>query len=104
MGQAAKDVLKFWFSESVPEDWFTKSDAFDRQVETRFGELVERALLAQLDSWSANPLSRLALIILLDQFTAIFTAIRPAPLPVTTWHLESALPQLPMGSLRMKKK
>ncbi|MGB1440693.1 MAG: DUF924 family protein, partial [Candidatus Puniceispirillaceae bacterium] len=69
MGQAAKDVLKFWFSESVPEDWFTKSDAFDRQIETRFGELVERALLAQLDSWSADPSSRLALIILLDQFT-----------------------------------
>ena len=69
MGQTAKDVLEFWFSESVPEDWFTKSDAFDRQIETRFGELVERALLAQLDSWSANPLSRLALIILLDQFT-----------------------------------
>ena len=69
MKQEADDVLTFWFSECAPEDWFTKSDDFDKQLENRFGELVECALLAQLDGWNAQPESRLALIILLDQFT-----------------------------------
>ena len=69
MRQEADDVLTFWFSECTPEDWFKKNEAFDTQIDTRFGELVERALLAQLDSWTTSADSRLALILLLDQFT-----------------------------------
>lgn len=65
----ADKVLEFWFSESSPEDWFTKSEEFDEKIKNRFGELVEKALLAQLDSWAAEPNTRLALILLLDQFT-----------------------------------
>ncbi len=69
MTQDSEAILTFWFTESAPKDWFSKNDAFDSKINTRFGELVERALLAQLDSWIAERPSRLALILLLDQFT-----------------------------------
>ena len=66
--QAAK-VLEFWFDISSPEDWFKKNTDFDLHIKNQFEELVQKAVLAQLDSWAAAPDTRLALILLLDQFT-----------------------------------
>ncbi|MET4580386.1 DUF924 family protein [Ottowia thiooxydans] len=75
---AASDVLAFWFGGMPPTDaaalqvqsqWFTKSDAFDEQIRTRFGATIEAAVQGELDSWAAEPLGWLALIIVLDQFT-----------------------------------
>jgi uncharacterized protein (DUF924 family) len=66
------DVLDFWFDRSKPLDfrpcWFEKSDAFDREIATRFSGAVESALAEGHADWAETPDGALALVILLDQF------------------------------------
>ena len=72
----ATDVLDFWFGApgdavhgTTRELWFRKSEATDRAIGQRFAALIEQALRGELAAWSAEPLSALAQIVLLDQFT-----------------------------------
>ena len=72
-------VLDFWFGP--PDDpghaqprpqWFQKDDAFDARIMQRFGPLIERALIGDIDDWltrPVEPLPALARVIVLDQFT-----------------------------------
>lgn len=72
-------VLDFWFGRPDDPDhaqprlaWFKKDDAFDAQIHQRFGPLIERALLGDIDHWltrPVEPLPALAQLIVLDQFT-----------------------------------
>ena len=64
-------VLSFWFGteDRVDGRWFRRSDAFDREIATRFGASMAAALAGRLDDWAAQPAGTLALILLLDQFT-----------------------------------
>jgi uncharacterized protein (DUF924 family) len=70
-------VIDFWFGagDGPREAWFRPDPAFDGQIALRFGGWVEQALRGELDSWGLPPqapkppLSALALIVLLDQFT-----------------------------------
>ncbi len=68
-------VLDFWFGPagSSPlansDKWYTKSDAFDREIRERFVDALELAARGALDGWKATPRGRLALVILLDQFS-----------------------------------
>lgn len=72
-------VLSLWFGNARPDNrealrhkaqWFTKSPAFDEQLRERFGVAVEAALDGALAHWVAQgPWGRLALVLLLDQFT-----------------------------------
>ncbi|MGV2828942.1 DUF924 family protein [Myxosarcina sp. GI1(2024)] len=68
-------VLDFWFSK--PEDlnygkalkfWFVKNDELDLKIKSQFQHLYERAAAGELHYWQQQPLSCLALIIVLDQF------------------------------------
>ena len=68
-------VLDFWFGESGSPDhgraraaWFRKDAAFDDQIRTRFGELVEQASAGSLAAWTRHPEGALALLIVCDQF------------------------------------
>lgn len=70
-------ILSFWFGDSLEQGWpvqsrnklwFRADAAVDTEIETRFADQVELALMGELVDWEAKPLSRLALIILLDQF------------------------------------
>jgi uncharacterized protein (DUF924 family) len=70
-------VLQFWFNagqndqptiDARMDRWFGGDPAFDAEIRTGFGELVERASQGELDDWAATARGRLALIILLDQF------------------------------------
>ncbi|MDA1237824.1 MAG: DUF924 domain-containing protein [Proteobacteria bacterium] len=63
-----KEVLRFWFSECTPEQWFKKDLAFDNIIKSRFLETYENAILGRFHFWSKAPHSLLALIIILDQF------------------------------------
>lgn len=65
------DVLAFWFgsADTVDPRWFKRSDAFDAEIDNRFGATVQAALAGRLDAWAARPEGALALIVLLDQFT-----------------------------------
>ncbi len=61
------DVLDFWFSDAVRAKWFKPDEAFDRELESRFGELSGMARSGALTSWAGPPEGALALVILLDQ-------------------------------------
>ncbi|MGB7287265.1 MAG: DUF924 family protein [Salaquimonas sp.] len=63
------EVIKFWFNEAKPEQWFKKDSAFDAEIASRFQETVEAAIKGDLDSWKSDDTGQLALIIMLDQFT-----------------------------------
>ncbi len=72
----AQAVLDFWFAAkgdaehgAVRELWFRKSVDTDRQINERFGPLIEQALRGELEAWAAEPQTALAQIVLLDQFT-----------------------------------
>ena len=67
-GEQASQVLAFWFTETLPRQWFAKDPAFDTLVGERFLELTRQAIAGELDAWSAEPSGALALVLLLDQF------------------------------------
>ena len=73
---AARAVLDFWFGPPDDPDhlssrkaWFVKDPAFDALIAQRFATTLEHALNGALDAWAAAPLSALARLIVLDQFT-----------------------------------
>ena len=70
-------MLRFWFPTERPADrtamvrqaeWWFRGGA-DAQIIERFSALLERAARGEIDSWSREPRSRLALVIVLDQFS-----------------------------------
>ena len=61
-------MLRFWFEQSEPRQWFSKDPAFDGQVRERFLGLTRQAIQGQLSGWGGEPQSALALVLLLDQF------------------------------------
>jgi len=74
----ADEILQFWLGAARPDNaralgrrqqWFGKSEAFDAEMRQRFGATVQAALHGRLDGWAGEPWGRLALILLLDQFT-----------------------------------
>ena len=52
----------------------------DREITERFGELLERARSGELDHWADTPRGRLALIIVLDQFSRNIYRGSPSPI------------------------
>jgi uncharacterized protein (DUF924 family) len=72
-----EDVLRFWFpvlpsGEQAAmvrqwEWWFRGGGNAD--IAEHFSPLLERAVRGELDAWSREPRSRLALILVLDQFS-----------------------------------
>lgn len=62
------EVIRFWI-EAGPEKWFCKDDSFDTAIRDRFGPAVAAARDGALDAWATEREGRLALIILLDQFS-----------------------------------
>lgn len=69
MNEPQDEVLNFWFRELTPQDWFKGGEALDELVRERFADLHRQARAGMLDDWAATPLGRLALILLLDQFS-----------------------------------
>ncbi|MCP9928460.1 DUF924 family protein [Cyanobium sp. CH-040] len=67
-GPHPADVLRFWFEEASPHQWFAKDPAFDAQVQDRFCALTRAAVAGALSPWGEEPQSALALVLLLDQF------------------------------------
>jgi uncharacterized protein (DUF924 family) len=65
----AVDVLRFWFEEISPQQWWRRDPAFDQTLRTRFGDLQAAASRAELWRWRETADGRLAEIIVLDQFS-----------------------------------
>lgn len=64
-----EEVLRFWFQEIDPKAWWTADPEFDRVIQGRFGELLERAARAELYPWRITARGRLAEVLVLDQFS-----------------------------------
>jgi uncharacterized protein (DUF924 family) len=73
-----EEVLSFWFGEldrhgqadtAHSDRWFRKDADFDRQIRDRFGELHAAVARGERDHWLATPRGRLAVILVLDQFS-----------------------------------
>jgi uncharacterized protein (DUF924 family) len=65
----ADDILKFWFEEIEHSCWFKQDAEFDRNLESRFGNILTQAKNDQLDHWCDSPQGVMGLIIVLDQFS-----------------------------------
>jgi uncharacterized protein (DUF924 family) len=65
----ADEVLRFWFEEIDPKQWWRKDADFDAQVRERFGALLEQAARCELWAWRSTPEGRLAEVLVLDQFS-----------------------------------
>lgn len=70
-----REILDFWYLPlDHPEHgkprkiWWESTPAFDAEIRTRFGTLVDKATAGGLDSWRNSPDGALALILLCDQF------------------------------------
>ena len=72
------DVLRFWLGahpidlaamQRVQGQWFQKNDAFDAELRQLFLPTIAAARAGQLDAWAEDAEGRLALLIVLDQFT-----------------------------------
>lgn len=68
MRDAQSEILKFWFEETKPAQWFQKNPDFDDEIEARFYGDYSLAMLNIYDGWADTAKGALALIILLDQF------------------------------------
>jgi uncharacterized protein (DUF924 family) len=72
------EVLDFWLGDGVQNEWPTQDLGkrwfgggadLDAEIRARFGAAVQQAVAGGLREWEQAPLTRLALVILLDQFT-----------------------------------
>ena len=72
------DILDFWLgdgmalgwpSKDMNRRWFMGGAALDAEIRSRFGQAVQSALQGALAPWEASLHSRLALVVLLDQFS-----------------------------------
>jgi uncharacterized protein (DUF924 family) len=73
----AEDILAFWFPPGLDEDQDAHSRQFqfwfgggaNERIAQRFARTHETAMQGALDAWAETPRGRLALIIVLDQFS-----------------------------------
>ncbi len=74
----SEEILNFWFGtlesdgdfpEQQEKVWFKKSEATDQILREKFERDLQSAIRRELDDWTSTPRGRLALIILLDQFS-----------------------------------
>ena len=62
-------VLKFWFEEIDPKQWWNVDSVFDDLITEKFSEILQQASKGELVSWRSEAKGRLAEIIVLDQFS-----------------------------------
>jgi uncharacterized protein (DUF924 family) len=62
------DVIRFWFEELTPKNWFRRDTIVDAAIKVRFGEIYEQLKEGVPDGWLDSAKGYLAAIIVLDQF------------------------------------
>lgn len=76
--ESPEQILHFWFTDlqspnDYPEEqskiWFNGGPEVDQEIRERFESLLVKAKNEELIQWKETPRGRLALIILLDQFS-----------------------------------
>jgi uncharacterized protein (DUF924 family) len=91
------NILNFWFGSPDNPDygkpkqaWFNKNPEFDLEVRSRFFSVYQQAAKGELNHWQKSPLSCLALIIILDQFSRNLFRNQPQAFATDTQALELA--------------
>lgn len=79
MSERSEAVLAFWFGTLAGDDappsaehqkrWWSGSASDDAEVRARFGRDHDDATQGLIEHWAATPRGRLALVIVLDQFS-----------------------------------
>ena len=75
-----EEVLSYWFPQGINDAdlqtlqrqgkrWMAGGPEVDREITERFGGVLEQARRGELDHWADTPRGRLALIVVLDQFS-----------------------------------
>ncbi|QTF93932.1 DUF924 family protein [Halomonas sp. BM-2019] len=65
----AEAVIRFWFEELEPRQWFRQDPALDAEIAAHFAELLAAAGRGELWAWRLTARGRLAEVIVLDQFS-----------------------------------
>lgn len=68
MRDTRQEVLKFWFEETAPAQWFQKNEAFDSEIRDRFHVTYDMAAKDLCADWARDADGVLALCLVLDQF------------------------------------
>lgn len=64
-----REVLRFWFEEATPEQWFRKDDAFDAAMRARFLALHERLQARPVEDFLDDAETAMAAVIVFDQMS-----------------------------------
>lgn len=64
-----REILKFWFEEIEPSQWWKKDENFDGLIVERYSAIHHAASRCELFDWRREARGRLAEIIVLDQFS-----------------------------------
>ncbi|MGZ3417026.1 MAG: DUF924 family protein [Polyangiales bacterium] len=74
MAKQAREILETWFAgcdngltDEATRRWFSRDEAFDSELRTRFGGALDLAAKGELGAWCITPHGSLAFVILCDQ-------------------------------------
>jgi uncharacterized protein (DUF924 family) len=67
--KTAAEILKFWFDDHGPDDWFAGKPEFDAEIAAGFSETHTALARGEGWDWRTTAAARLAEIIVLDQFS-----------------------------------
>ncbi len=68
MRDTKQEVIRFWFEETMPQQWFQKNESFDDEIRDRFLCTYDMALKDLCADWTKEADGVLALALVLDQF------------------------------------
>ncbi len=68
MRDTKQEILKFWFEETAPQQWFQKNESFDTEITERFHITYDMARKDLCADWTRDADGVLALCLVLDQF------------------------------------
>ena len=86
-----QEILKFWFEEIEPSQWWSKDEQIDQIILDRFSDIHAKAIRCELFEWRNIAEGRLAEIIVVDQFSR--NMFRESPLSFANDSLALALSQ-----------
>ncbi|MEN9868851.1 MAG: hypothetical protein RL748_4441 [Pseudomonadota bacterium] len=64
-----QEIIKFWFEEIKPSQWWKKDKSFDQIISERFSDIHAVVARCECFDWRQHARGRLAEIIVLDQFS-----------------------------------
>lgn len=77
MSISPPEILKFWFDETPPSKWFEKSEVFDQEIKTRFGNVLKEENQGNLTAGLKRRKERWLWLFFSISFHAIYSAGRP---------------------------